>query len=167
MNIQRFTYPNGIKFSKLISVFFICIGILLYPTLLLFPKPEEINSTFEYVIAILVTPSVLIFGAIHYIGSWSEIQVNKDGICVEFLWLKLRIPWDGIRRVEHVGSKRLGVTIILTDNQYLTFFHRIYSLYTVGSFQPGVHIHPYYLKPNNFIDTIKLAKTGKRKLSRK
>lgn len=166
MDNLHFRYPKVIKLSKMMCVVFIFLGILLYPTLLLFPKPEEINSTFEYIIAILATPSVLVLASIHYIGSWSEIQTYEDGIIIEFLWLKLRVPWEGIRRIEHVGSKRLGVTLILTDNRYLTIFHRIYSLYTVGSFQPGIHIHPYYLKPNNFIDTIKMAKSGKRKLSR-
>lgn len=160
MKTSSFRYPKSIRFAKTLCNFF---AILSLPILVLFlftQSPGDFNSFAEYVVAMLSVPFVLIFGSVSFSGSWSDIDIVEDGLIIEFLWLKLKVPWKDIISIKHIGSRTFGITLITTNNK-LTFFHRLYSLWASFSFLPGFYIHPVFIS-STLLETIH-KKTLKRK----
>ncbi len=158
MNKRIFQYPKTIQVSKVYSKTMIVIGALLLPLILVANKPSDFNSLLEYGLAISSVPLILILGSTLYIGYFSNLEISEEGLEVEFLWKRLKIPWDGIIKVKHVGFKQFGSTIILVDKHYLTPIHRIYSLLALGAFLPSFYIHTEFKGFKDSIDIIEKKK---------
>jgi hypothetical protein len=102
-------------------------------------KPEQYDSLTEFYMAYFGV-IIMILASIFYIGNWPDIGIDDEGILVEFIWGYLRVLWSDITSIKHVGSNKFGVWLITTNNR-LTFLHRVYSLWTSFSFEPGFIIH--------------------------
>lgn len=156
MKTNTFKYPFGIQFSKILSLFFILIGLSLLPIIVSNYEPKDFSSYLEYLLAMISIPFILVVGNVYYLYSWSDITITKEGISADYLWMKLKIPWNGIKELRRVGSDFTGLAILLTEKDYLTFFHRFYSFFSVGSIQPGLHIHPQIINANELFKIIRI-----------
>jgi hypothetical protein len=143
METKTFHYSQKIQFSKGVCKFFSILSIPLFILVSLNNHPADFKSIVDYFGAML-TPFVMAFMCILYVGSWPDIGIDESGLGVEFLWMSLQVPWEDIVEVEHFGSKTFGVTLV-TTNSHLTLIHRLYSLFTAFTTLPGFYIHPKFI----------------------
>ena len=139
METKHYHYPPSISTTKSLLKFFIFLMILLSVNIWMTAKSSDYKSGFEYIVALLA-PSLMALGLFLFIYSWSNIDVDDRGLLIEFLWFKLRVFWEDIVDVRHVGTKSFGVWLLRTSNR-LTFVHRLYSVFYTFSIHPGVPIH--------------------------
>lgn len=144
METKYFHYPKSIQFSKKYSKFMIFVSLPIFILIILNNKSTDFNSLIEYYFAMFSVPLILILGSILHLGSFSDIGVDEEGILVEFLWTYLRISWSDIVEVKLAGSRKYGVIVVTTNNR-LTLIHRLYSLFTAYSLQPGFYIHQQFI----------------------
>jgi hypothetical protein len=143
METKFFRYSKKVQFSKNLCKLFAALSVPLFVLILLNNRPSDFRSVVYYLGA-MITPFLMSFMLILYVGSWPDIGINKDGLVVEFLWMSLQVPWKDIVEVKHFGSKIFGVTLITTNSQ-LTIIHRLYSLFTAFIVLPGFYIHPKFI----------------------
>ena len=133
MDIKFYRYSGGIQFGKtivkLLAVF--CFIILL----IVLTQPSFRQTYSNYYYYLLLTLLLGIIGCIFYIGLFADIGADNDGLLVEFLWKYLRIPWSDIIDIRPFGPRFLNYWIISTNNK-LTPFHRLYGFYSLKTVAP-------------------------------
>lgn len=150
MNKRKFMYSQKTQRSKGMMKVFSVLSLLLIPLLII---SNDFKSVFEFCSAFLV-PLLMTFSCVLYLGSWADLEIADDGIYVEFLWKKMHVPWNSIIKIKSAGFGFVRTDVVLVDNHHLTGFHRIYSLFTVGSLQPGFHIHSHFLQSTELFKLI-------------
>src|SRR5687768_13906076 len=138
MDSKRFTYPLIVQWSRQIIIFTAILPVILIPLLLI---SNDFKSVSEFTAAI-VSPLFMTLSSVLYQGAWADLETDDEGIYIQFLWKKLYVPWDNLVDVKDFGVSLARTTIVLVNKNRLTWFHRIYSVFTVGSFLPGFHIYP-------------------------
>lgn len=139
MNQYTFDYPAPIQTAKNLCKLFMILSVPLFVVMIIRNTPSQYNSVFDYYMA-FAWPVIFFIVSLLFSGSWPAFSVSNDSIDIEFAWFKLPVPWADIIEIEHVGSKRFGVSVVTTKENRLTIFHRFYSFYTIGSSKPGFHI---------------------------
>lgn len=81
-----------------------------------------------------------VYGIIFTLGEYPDVKVDDNGLQVEFLWTYFPIPWGDIVEIKPFRFLFLEWWLVTTKN-HLTFFHRMYSIYSLKSFLPGFLIH--------------------------
>jgi hypothetical protein len=140
METRHYRYPASIQNLKaciklffLLSLFISGIGILTY-------KSANHNDQTGYYYLLLAIP-LAIFMAVSILGYYPDIRVDNNGLYVEFLWTYLPVPWKDIVEIKHFKFFFLEWWLIITTQNRLTFFHRLYSVNVLKSFLPGFYIH--------------------------
>ncbi len=161
MESKSFTYPLKVQRFKYQVKFTAILPILLITLLMI---RIDFKSTLEFLAAIFF-PLLMTLGSVLYLGAWADLEIDDEGIYVQFLWRKLYVPWDDLVDVKDFGFSRARTTIVLVNKNRLTWFHRIYSVFTVGSFLPGFHIYPQLTHSKELLHIINrhIANKGKTK----
>jgi hypothetical protein len=149
MNNREFKYSPKTQLSKGTIKVFAVLSLLLIPLLII---SNDFESLLEYCSAIFF-PLLMTFSCVFYLGSWADLEIADDGIYVEFLWKNLHVPWSSIVKIKGTGFGFVHTDVVLVGAQHLTVFHRVYSL-TIGSLQPGFHIHPHFLQSHELFKLI-------------
>lgn len=154
METRHYRYPPSIQnFKAYIKLFFFLylfisgIGILTY-------QWANHNDQAGYYYLLLGIP-LAIFGAVFILGYYPDVKVDVNGLYVEFLWTYLAVPWEDILEIKYFRFLFLEWWLITTKN-HLTFFHRLYSIYSLKAFLPGFLIHHKLSKDQN--DLLKLIR---------
>lgn len=150
MNKEKFMYSKKTQQAKGIMKIFSVLPLFLIPLLII---SNDFKSIYEYCLAVLV-PIFMTFSCVSYLGSWADLEITDKGVYVEFWWKKLLVPWNSIKSIKGSGFGFVRTEVVLVDNQCLTEFHRVYGLFTVGSFNRAFHIHPYFLQPKDLFKLI-------------
>jgi hypothetical protein len=141
MNRKKFYYPRSIKITKMYCKVLIPLLTLLTIFTWLSTDPAGYQFKIEY-FALLITIPIFPIFCFWFLYSWSDIEIDEEGIWVEFIGRDILVPWNEIISVQFIGPPKFGVWLIRTERHQLTFFHRIYSLFYARSNQPGFVIHP-------------------------
>ena len=144
-SIQNF--KTLIKFSIPLFLFLSIIGALSY-------QSADHGDREVYYYLLLGIP-LAILGYVFTLGDYPDVKADDNGLYVEFLWTYLPVPWEDIIEIKHFRFLFLEWWLITTKN-HLTFFHRLYSVYSLKSFLPGFLIHPKELQDQ--ADLLKLIK---------
>jgi hypothetical protein len=138
MNTKHYKYPRPIKNAKLSAAFgFVLLLLLLVFAILGYIPENHVSPTERY----LLIAGLLfgLFGCVFFLGWWADIEVDENGLLVGFLWRKLRVLWGDVVDVKPFGPKFFHCWVIITNNK-LTFFHRLYGMYSLKSFKPGFFV---------------------------
>jgi len=139
MQDKQYRYPDPIQLGKTGAKVGIVLFLITFITLLAKPYFKEAYSGYSYYLVLLV-PILGIVGCIFYIGSFPDIGADDEGLFVEFIGKQLRVLWKDITGIQPFGPRFLNHWVITTDNK-LTAFHRIYGLYSLKSFAPSFYIY--------------------------
>jgi hypothetical protein len=137
MDIKFYRYPDSISFGKMLISFLVILFFAIFLLVLIEPHYRQTNP--DYYLLLITSLPFGIIGGIFYIGSFPDIGVDDDGLHVQFLWKYLKVPWKDITGVKPFGPPFLNYWVI-TTNDMLTLFHRIYGLYSLKSFAPSFYI---------------------------
>jgi hypothetical protein len=77
------------------------------------------------------------FGAVVslYIANlYPSIRVDEDGLLIDFLWHRLRIPWKEIIEIKSIGSLFGFRAVWKVRTRRLTLLHRLYGFPHPGFF---------------------------------
>ena len=139
MESRHYRYPTSIQNLKTnikLSLFLFLIlagfGLLTYDS-------ANHNDPVGYYYLLIAIPFA-VYGIIFTLGEYPDVKVDDNGLHVEFLWTYLPIPWGDIVEIKHFRFLFLKWWLVTTKN-HLTFFHRMYSIYSLKSFLPGFLIH--------------------------
>ncbi len=135
----EFRYSSEIQLTKDFCKLLIFLMPLILVLMISKNQPEDYSSYSTYLYAFALPVFMMVVVTL-YAGSWSNIRIVEDGIRVEFLWTELPVKWDEIKMIRRYGSHKFGGWIVITKNR-LTVFHRLYSLVTILSLDPGFQIH--------------------------
>ncbi|MBI5950522.1 MAG: hypothetical protein HY865_02595 [Chloroflexi bacterium] len=117
-------------FAFIVPIFFIFIFFTEW-----FQNPVvPINSLLELVSLLIFSPICILVAAYFY----TDLEVDEDGMLVEFLWKKLRIPWNKVLQMKPLFGmkvKKQGIYVVMVDG--LTPFHRLYGLIYGFSWKPA------------------------------
>lgn len=83
-------------------------------------------ESFLQQITIVIFPTPFILFAAYF---FTDLEVDNEGLLVDFFWKKLRIPWNKIIQIKPLFGlriKKTGMYIVIVDG--LTPFHRFYGL---------------------------------------
>ncbi len=139
-----------VEILKTISLYM--IGVLLLAMVLTAVKYNPLYQSIIDRLKALLVIALVIFGIIYQAYSTPRIKVDKEGLLVEFLWYWLRIGWEGIDGIREVKSQIGSFRVWVVRSQKLTFFHRLYGLFTCGKFEPCFLVHQFM---NNHLELIK------------
>jgi len=138
MNIRFYRYPGSIKFGKMIvglmSVLFVIIIIFVVI------EPYFRQAYSDHYSSLVISLILGIIGCIFYIGCFSDIGVDDDGLLIEFFGKQYRVFWMDITGIKPFRPGFLNYWVITTDNK-LTPFHRLYGLYSLKSLAPSFCIY--------------------------
>lgn len=138
METRHYRYPPLIQNYKAFSKFFLFLYLFLSGVVILsYPSPGQTEEGIYY---LLIGLPVAIFFVVCHLGDYPDVKADDNGLYVEFLWTYLPIPWDDIIEIKYFSFFFLEWWLITTRN-HLTFFHRLYSVYSLKSFLPGFLIH--------------------------
>jgi len=133
MDIKYYRYSGGIQFGKTIAKLMAAFCFIILLVVLTQPYFRQAYSDYDYYLLLLTLPFGII-GCIFYVGLFAG--VDNEGLLVEFLWKYLRIPWRDITGVNPFGPRFLNYWIISTNNK-LTPFHRLYGFYSLRTVAPS------------------------------
>jgi len=139
MQNKQYRYPYSIQLGKTGSKIGVVLLLIIFVIVLVEPYFRQTYSGYSYYL-VLLTPILGIIGCIFYIGSFPDIGVDDDGLSVEFIGKQLRVFWKDITGIKPFGPRFLNYWVITTDNK-LTPFHRIYGLGSLKSFAPSFYIY--------------------------
>ena len=139
MDVKQYHYPGPIQLGKTGAKFGIVLFLIIFITLLTKPYLKEAYSGFSYYL-VLSTPILGVVGCVFYIGLFADIGMDDEGLFVEFIGKQLRVFWKDITDIKPFGPQFLNYWVITTDNK-LTSFHRIYGLYSLKSVAPSFCIY--------------------------
>ena len=142
MEIKYYRYSGGIQFGKTIGRLLAIFCFIILLIVLTQPYFRQTYSNYDYFLLLLALLFGII-GCIFYDGLFADIGVDNDGLLVEFLWKYLRIPWSDIIDIRPFGPRFLGYWIISTNNK-LTPFHRLYGFYSLQTAAPSFCINNIY-----------------------
>lgn len=139
MDIKHYRYPGSIQLGKTVvrflgSAFFIILLIVLTQ-----PYFKQTYSGYQYYLLLFVL-ILGIISCIFYIGLFADIGIDNDGLLVEFMGKQLKVFWKDITGVKPFGPRFLNYWVITTDNK-LTPFHRLYGVYSLKSLAPSFCIY--------------------------
>ncbi|MBI5353579.1 MAG: hypothetical protein HZB50_13135 [Chloroflexi bacterium] len=69
---------------------------------------------------------------------YTDLEVERDGLLIDFLWYKLTIPWDKIVQIKPlfgIRNENVAAYVVIVDG--LTPFHRLYGLLYGFSVNPA------------------------------
>jgi hypothetical protein len=139
MHTKHYKYPQPINNAKLSVTFGFVLLLLLLVLAVLGYIPENYDNVSERYL--LIAGLLLgLFGCVYFLGWWADIEVDEDGLLVHFLWMKLRVLWGDIVDVKPFGPKFFHLWVVITKNKKLTFFHRLYGLYSLKSLKPSFFV---------------------------
>jgi len=139
MDIKYYRYPDTIQTGKIGTKFGAIFLFIIFLVVLTQPYFRQNYSSHDYYL-ILLAIILGIIGCIFYIGLFADIGIDNDGLLVEFMGKPLRVLWKEITSVKPFGPKFLNYWVITTDNK-LTPFHRLYGFYSLKSLAPSFCIY--------------------------
>ena len=139
MEIKYYRYSGGIQFGKIIVKLLAIFCFIILFIVLTQPHFRQTYSNYEYSLLLLAL-LLGIIGCIFYVGLFADIGVDNDGLLIEFLWKNLKISWGDIIDIKPFGPRFLGYWIISTNNK-LTPFHRLYGFYSLKTVAPSFCIN--------------------------
>lgn len=74
---------------------------------------------------------------------FQDVQVDKEGLIIDFLWKKLHVPWDKVIQIKPLLGIRGGkqtINVVIVDG--LTLFHRLYGFLYGFSLKPAFILWP-------------------------
>ncbi len=135
---KTFRYTGSIHLYKIVSKIIGFIGLLFMLALLIIAL---FNSTGRFPVGgyviIGLASLILVFGIIAGTSFWPDIQIDDEGLLVEFFPKPLRVSWNQVRSVQQVHMIMLSNKFWLVKTDALTPFHRFYSLAYSGSLEPS------------------------------
>ena len=90
---------------------------------------------------ILVVFLIISFLLVAYF--YTDLEVDENGLLVEFMWKKLRIPWNKVLQIKPllgIKLRKRGISVVIVDG--LTPFHRLYGLIYGFSLKPAFILWP-------------------------
>ena len=110
----------------------IFISILLFKD---FTNPAfSIDSLLSLVFLIIISPVCILLAAYFY----TDLEVDENGLMVEFLWKKLRISWSKVLQIKPlfgIKTRKPGIYVVIVEG--LTPFHLLYGLIYGFSLRPA------------------------------
>lgn len=98
-------------------------------------KPSvSIDGFLAFIPLLIFSPACILIAAYFY----TDLEVDENGLLVEFLWKKLRIPWNKVLQIKPLLGLRLkkqGIYVVIVEG--LTPFHRLYGLIYGFSLKPA------------------------------
>lgn len=160
MVIKHYRYPPSIRNFKTLFQGFVFISVILSIIGISTYQAVNYNNQEGYRYLLLGIP-LAIFGVVFISGDHPDVKADDNGLYVNFLWKYLPVPWEDIGEIKRCKILHLEWWLITTNNR-LTFFHRLYSIYSLKSFHPGFLIH--HKESQDQADLLKLirnqAKSG-------
>jgi hypothetical protein len=139
METKYYRYPRPIKNAKLSSKFCIFfLALLLIPAILGY-IPLKHSEHYLLIIGLILG----ILGSVFFVGWWADIGIDENGLLVEFFWAKLNVQWNEIVDVKPFGPRFFHLWVVITKNK-LTFFHRLYGVYSLKSLKPSFFVFNKY-----------------------
>lgn len=89
-------------------------------------------------ITILPVPFLLVTAYFH-----TDLEVDDNGLLVDFLWKKLHVPWDKVIQMKPLLGLRLrknGIYVVIVDG--LTPLHRLFGILYGFSLKPAFILWP-------------------------
>jgi hypothetical protein len=74
---------------------------------------------------------------------FTDLDVDENGLLIEFLWKKLRVPWNKVLQIKPlfgIQNKKHGLYVVIVEG--LTPFHRLYGLIYGFSLKPAFILWP-------------------------
>lgn len=71
-------------------------------------------------------------------GFYAEIESDKDGLQIVFLWRRLFVPWDDIIEIKPLFNINFLKNVWVIRTRSLPIFHRLYGLLYSFSLHPSV-----------------------------
>ena len=139
MDIKHYRYPSSIQLGKTVVKFLTVLFFVIFLIVLIQPYFRQAYPSYNYY-ALLLTPILGIIGCIFYVGLFADIGIDDDGLLIEFLGKQYRVFWKDITGVSPFGPRFLNYWVITTDNK-LTPFHRLYGFYSLKSLAPSFCIY--------------------------
>jgi len=138
MDIKFYRHSDSIKLGKMLASFIAIFSLAILLLVLIEPYYRQTDPD-HYLL--LVTALLFgIIGGVFYMGSFPDVGIDDDGLHVQFLWKYLKVPWKDITSLKSFGPPFLNYWVITTNNM-LTSFHRIYGLYSLKSSAPSFYIY--------------------------
>jgi hypothetical protein len=139
METRHYRYPAEVQNFKALSKFFLFLYLFLSGVGILGYQLSYYTEPVGYYYLLIGFPLAIFFVVFH-LGDYPDVKADDKGLYVEFLWAYLPVPWEDIIEIKHFRFLFLEWWLITTRN-HLTFFHRLYSVYSLKSFLPGFLIH--------------------------
>lgn len=139
MDIKQYRYPEPIQIGKVGAKVGAVLFLIIFIVILTQPYFRQTYSSFDYYI-LLIALFLGIVGCIFYVGLFADIGFNDDGLYVDFFGKQYKVFWSDITSVKPFGPRFLHYWVVTTDNK-LTLFHRLYGIYSLTSLAPSFCIY--------------------------
>lgn len=139
MDIKFYRYPSSIQLGKILVKFLGSAFFIIFLVALTQPYFKHTYSGYHYYLLLLAL-ILGIISCIFYIGLFADVGTDNDGLLVEFMGKPLRVIWKDITSVKPFGPRFLNYWVITTNNK-LTLFHRLYGVYSLKSLAPSFCIY--------------------------
>lgn len=153
MDIKFYRYPDTIKNGKIIAAYLGSAFFIIFLIVLTQPYFRKVYSSHDYYLVLLAL-ILGIIGCIFYIGLFADVGIDNDGLLIEFMGKPLRVLWQDITSVKPFGPKILNYWVITTNNK-LTPFHRLYGIYSLTSLAPSLCIYKISKSQEDLLTTIR------------
>jgi len=139
METKYYRYSAEVQNFKTLGKFILFLFLFLSGVVILsYPSSGQTKEGIYY---LLIGIAVTVLFVVFHLGSYPDVRADDKGLYVEFLWTYLPVPWEDIAEIKPFKFIFLEWRLITTKG-HLTFFHRLYSIYSLKSFLPGFLIHP-------------------------
>lgn len=94
----------------------------------------SIDNLLPLVFILIISPICILLAAYFY----TDLEVDENGLLVEFLWKKLRISWSRVIQIKPlfgIRTRKLGIYVVFVEG--LTPFHLFYGLIYGFSLRPA------------------------------
>ena len=153
MDIKFYRYPDPIQIGKTVVSYLGGAFFIIFLVVLTQPYFRQTYLGYDYY-SVLLALILGVIGCMFYVGLFADIGMDNDGLLVKFMGKHLRVFWKDITDAKPFGPRFLNYWVITTDNK-LTPFHRLYGVYSLKSLAPSFCIYKISKSQEYLLMTIK------------
>jgi hypothetical protein len=133
MRTRSYQYPLNIQVVK-VSGWFMTFIVLIFMLLTILSDPLALIVSPSEALSVLLPLAFGVVVCLYIANLYPSIGIDEDGLLIDLLWHRLRVPWKEVIEIKPIGSLFGLSSAWIVKTRKLTFLHRLYGFPHPGFF---------------------------------